>query len=186
MRRALALVLCLALLAPAAFAAELAGVSLPDTVTVEGQTLKLQGLGLRKKFFFKVYVGALYLATPTSDGNQAARADEPKRITMHFLRDVGADKLKEAFEDGFFKAAQERLDALRPRIDRFLSLFPEEVEEGQAVSLTYLPGKGTQVEIGGEIKGTIEGRDFMEALWLIWLGDAPADADLKKGMLGIK
>ena len=185
MRRALPLlVLFLFVAAGAASAAELAGVRVPDTVTVEGHALRLQGLGLRKKFFFKVYVGALYLTTPTSDGAAAIRADEPKRISMYFLRDVGGDKLRDAFEEGFFKAAQERLDALRARIDRFLALFPDEVEDGQVVTLTYLPGQGTEVAIAGQVKGVIEGKDFMEALWGIWLGEVPADSRLKKGMLG--
>jgi len=40
---------------------EVAGVKMPDTVTVEGKTLKLNGMGLRKKVMFKVYVAGLYL-----------------------------------------------------------------------------------------------------------------------------
>ncbi len=183
-RTALVAATILWLAAGAAGAATLAGVSVPDQVTVEGHTLRLQGLGLRKKFFFKVYVGALYLTTATSDGTAAARADEPKRIEMRFLRDVGAEKIRDAFEDGFFKSAQERLDALGPRIDRFLGMFSAELEDGQVVALTYLPGTGTRVEIGGQDKGVIEGRDFMEALWGIWLGEVPADPGLKRGMLG--
>ena len=51
-------------LGSAAPAAELAGVTMPDTDTVEGKTLKLNGLGLRKKMVFKVYVAGLYLETP--------------------------------------------------------------------------------------------------------------------------
>jgi len=47
-------------LSPCTLAAELAGATLPDTLAVGG-TLKLNGLGLRKKAVFKVYVGGLYL-----------------------------------------------------------------------------------------------------------------------------
>ncbi|GAB4273953.1 MAG: chalcone isomerase family protein [Deferrisomatales bacterium] len=185
-RTVLWLATALVLGAAGAGAATLAGVELPDRVQVEGHTLQLQGAGLRKKFFFKVYVGGLYLTTPTSDGAAAIRADEPKRIVMHFLRDVGGEKIRESFEEGFFKSAQERLDALRPRIDRFLGWFAGEVEQGQQVVLTYLPGAGTRVEVAGAERGVIEGRDFMEALWGIWLGEAPADHALKKGMLGTR
>ena len=171
-------------LAGVAGAVELAGVTVPDRVEVAGQSLKLQGAGIRKKFIFKVYVGALYLATPTSDPAAAVGADEPKRITMVFVRSVGEKKLRGAFEDGFFKAAQERLDALKPRIDRFLSFFAGGVEKGDEITLTYVPGKGTVVAVRGQEKGVIEGKDFMEALWGIWLGEAPADSGLKKAMLG--
>ncbi len=174
------------LLAGAAPAAQLAGVDVPDTVQVQGHTLRLQGAGVRKKFFFKVYVGALYLANPSSDAGRAVTADEPKRISMFFVRSVGEDKLRNAFEEGFFKAAQERLDTLRERIDRFLGLFAGGVRKGEAVHLTYLPGTGTVVSVGDREQGTIPGRDFMEALWGIWLGEVPADHGLKKAMLGIR
>ena len=48
-------------------AKEVAGVSLPETTTVDGKTLKLNGAGLRKKVVFKVYVAGLYLETPSKD-----------------------------------------------------------------------------------------------------------------------
>ncbi len=180
------LVLALLLAGGPAPAASLKGVTAADSVQVEGQTLTLQGLGLRKKFVFSVYVGALYLATPTADAAAAIAADEPKRIVMHFLRDVGADKMEEAFREGFFNNSQEKLDRLGPRLDAFVRLFAGGVKEGQAVALTYLPGVGVSAAFDGAEKGVIEGVDFMEALWAVWLGAVPADHDLKKGMLGGK
>ncbi len=48
-------------------AAELAGATLPDTVSAGDKTLKLNGMGLRKKAMFKVYVGGLYLESPSKD-----------------------------------------------------------------------------------------------------------------------
>jgi hypothetical protein len=36
----------------------------------------------------------------------------------------------------------------------------------------------------GALKGTIKGIDFKRAVFSIWLGEKPADAKLKKGMLG--
>ncbi len=38
--------------------------------------------------------------------------------------------------------------------------------------------------INGEEKGIIEGDDFYAALLDIWLGEEPADEDLKEAMLG--
>ena len=42
-------------------AAELAGVTLPDTQQVAGKTLVLNGMGIRTKYIVKIYVGGLYL-----------------------------------------------------------------------------------------------------------------------------
>ena len=51
------------------------------------------------------------------------------------------------------------------------------------VLLDYLPGQGTRVTIKGDVKGVIDGKDFNDALLNIWLGDEPADDDLKEAML---
>ena len=51
--------------------------------------------------------------------------------------------------------------------------------------LDYVPGSGTKVTIKGVEKGVVEGEDFNAALLDIWLGDEPADDDLKEAMLGL-
>lgn len=173
----------LLLAAAPATAASLKGVDFPDALTVSGNVIKLQGLGLRTKFFLKVYVGALYLTTPTSSDSRAIDADEPKRIEMAFLRDVGADKIVESYRERLDVSVAEQ-PALAARVARFLGLFSTGVREGQRLALTYLPGKGVETTLDGKLLGTVEGADFMRVVWAIWLGPNPADADLKKGMLG--
>ena len=53
-----ALILTLLFAIPAT-ATEVAGVKLDPTVTVNSQLLKLNGSGIRKKFFVKVYILSL-------------------------------------------------------------------------------------------------------------------------------
>ena len=55
---------------------------------------------------------------------------------------------------------------------------------GDVIYIDYLPGAGTRITVNGAVKGAIPGEDFNRALLRIWLGDSPADSDLKKGMLG--
>ena len=82
-------------------AATLAGVTLPDTATVGGQSVTLNGLGLREKYFIDIYVGGLYLAQPTHDGAAAASTDEAKRMVMHFVYNVTKSQMGDAFNEGF-------------------------------------------------------------------------------------
>ena len=65
-RRLIVLIVGVCLTVPLG-AMELAGVNLPDTTTVAGAMLKLNGMGTRKKLFFKIYVGGLYVKAPTHD-----------------------------------------------------------------------------------------------------------------------
>ncbi len=169
-------------------AREFGDMQFPDTVTLPDTTtsIALNGIGYRKKFFIKVYVGALYLQTRADSRDAAVKQDGPKRILMHFVYDeVSGKKLVNGWNDGFeYNMSEEALKALRPRIDQFNAMFST-VKAGDEVKLDYIPGTGTRVTIRGENKGVIEGKDFNNALLDIWLGEWPADGGLKDAMLGI-
>ena len=74
------------------YARDLAGVTMPEKISVSGKQLQLNGMGVGTKAFFKVYVIALYLESPTSDTRTAIKADEAKRIVLTMLRDVSREK----------------------------------------------------------------------------------------------
>jgi hypothetical protein len=169
-----------------AAAAELAGVAMPDTAVVAGKTLRLNGLGLRTKVFFKIYVGGLYLESPTSDGEQAAGRDEVKRVVMHFLyKRVTRQQLVDAWNEGFEENSPDLSRRLSAEIAKFNS-WMSDVTAGQEIVVTYEPGSGTTVEVAGQAKGSIPGADFMRALFRVWLGPHPPTSSLKAGMLGTK
>ena len=172
-----------------AFAAEIEGVKLADKVRVSdaGPELILNGAGIRTRVFIKVYVGALYL--PQKAGNtQAVLADAgPKRIAMHMLRDLTAEQLFSALNDGLKNNhAPGDLAMLEPQVKQLEGIFNalKAAKNGEVILLDYLPGAGTRITVNGDSKGTIAGDEFYRALLRVWLGDQPADAGLKKAMLG--
>jgi hypothetical protein len=67
------------------------------------------------------------------------------------------------------------------RLGKFSAMFS--VKEGDQIVMTYLPGKGTAVSVKGTEKGVIEGKDFADALFAVWLGNNPVQEDLKKALL---
>ena len=104
---------------------------------------------------------------------------------MHFLyKEVRADQLVEAWNEGFAKNAPGKAAALKTEIARFNGFFSQPMKKGEAMSFTYRPGKGTEVVIKGRSMGTIAGKDFMEALFAVWFGPEPPSGGLKEGMLG--
>ena len=58
---------------------------MPNNVTVENETLILNGLGLREKYWVDVYVAGLYLPQKMSDENKVIKANIPKRIQVEFI-----------------------------------------------------------------------------------------------------
>lgn len=167
-----------------ASAAELEGVTVPDSIEAGGQELVLNGLGLRKKFWVEVYVAALYLPARTGNAVEALDAEGPKRLEMHMLYDVSRDKLVDAWDEGFESNSDpDTLTAIAGQIAQFNLLWSDS-QEGDVFVLEYLPGSGTRVVMNGEDAGTIEGDDFARALFAIWLGPEPPTDDLKEGLLG--
>jgi len=89
-------------------AGEAAGVKIPDTVTVEGKTLKLNGAGLRKKVVFKVYVAGLYLETASKDSAAVISSDQFKSMRLWILRSLKGSQITEAIVEGFEKNSRPR------------------------------------------------------------------------------
>ena len=63
-------------------------------------------------------------------------------------------------------------------------MIPERSSTGDDIVLTYVPGRGTVVSVKGAEKGVIEGKDFADALFSVWLGPNPVQEDLKLALLG--
>jgi Chalcone isomerase-like len=179
----IALALSTLLFATAALAADVAGVKLPDTVTVSGKTLKYNGAGLRKKAIFKVYVAALYVETPSKDPAALISSSQAKSMRLHMLRSVEGPKISGAIVEGFELNSQAALPQLKARLDQLAKLIPD-VKEGDEIALTWIPDKGTEIATRGTTAGTIEGRDFADALFAVWLGPNPVQEDLKAALAG--
>ncbi len=181
--RIVEVILSCAVAAAVALAGEVAGVRMPDTITVEGKTLKLNGMGLRKKVMFKVYVAGLYLENKSNAPLMVVSSEQVKQMQLHVLRSLKAAQVTEAIEEGFEKNSKAQIGALKERLGKFSALFSD-VKEGDQILMTYVPGKGTSVSIKGEEKGVVEGKDFADALFSVWLGGNPVQEDLKKALLG--
>lgn len=178
------LVLSLALALPAgAKEKEVSGVKFPETVSVDGKELKFNGAGLRTKAIFKVYAAGLYLETPSQDPAQIISSDQTKRVRLTMLRDLEKTKITDAISDGVQKNNKAQVAALKQRLDTFNAAIPD-LKKGDELTITYVPGKGTRVQSKAGQEITVEGKDFADALFGVWLGKQPVDGDLKDGLLG--
>ncbi len=191
------LTVCLSL--PAA-AAGPAGVKMPEAIEAGGKSLPLVGAGLHSKNIVQipgilglpgipgipvdVYVAALYMETPTRNAAMVVSSDSPKAIALEFVYSkVSGKQLRDAWRDGFADNTPGADADLKARMDRFVDLFNASAKKGQRAVMTYLPGAGTTVTLDGREAALIPGADFASALFAIWFGDKPADAELKAAIL---
>jgi hypothetical protein len=171
-----------------AYALQVEGVQVPERVRMAGgPELVLNGAGVREQAFFKVYVSALYLPAKSDDGDAILTHDQPRRLALHFLRNVTARQFtvstNDALRDTLTAAERRPLEARMAQLNAFLESLPD-VAEGTEVLIDYLPAAGTTIRIDGRAKHRIAGADFNQALMRIWLGDRPKDPKLKRAMLG--
>ena len=82
----------------AARAVTAGGVAFPDTFPVAGDTLHLNGAGVR--VFFAIvdgYVSALYVKSPSHSANDILDGPNPKVLYTEYLHDAGVGQLKREF-----------------------------------------------------------------------------------------
>lgn len=164
-------------------AVEVAGVNLEPSVTVNNQQLKLNGYGLRKKFFIKVYIGSLYASKRLSSGAAALADSGDKLIRMNFLHSkVEKEKITEAFSEGFANNSPELVGS--PDVKKFLALFTSDFNRGDVVDLILASDGSVSASHNKKLLGNIPSGKLSRGVLAIYLGDKPADDNLKSGMLG--
>ncbi|MBI5438675.1 MAG: chalcone isomerase family protein [Nitrosomonadales bacterium] len=170
-----------------AFALEVAGVKLADSVRFGSRDLQLNGVGVRSKLFFDLYIAALYLPGKITSGAAVLADGGEKRMALHLLVDIGAERLLSGLNNAIAaNHTPAEMSALDAPFKEFSAIFHAigEMKKGDVITLDYLPGSGTQVGLNGAVKGTVGGAPFNSALLKAWLGDKPAQVDLKQKLLG--
>ena len=174
-----------------AIAMEVAGVKIPDKVTLGkgGHAVVLNGAGVRHKFMtVQVYVGALYLAAKHKEAEDVLADPGPKRVAMYVLiEELTAKELIASLNDAIAAnhiPAEIALIEKRLRdLNRMMSSIGV-MKRGGVVYIDFVPGAGTHITVNGEEKLVIPGDDFFKALLRIWIGRKPVDGRLRDAMLG--
>ena len=185
MKKVVMIALAVLMVTSLAAASQIGKVTLPDNLTAGGDKLLLNGAGFRVKFFMKMYVGGLYLKQKYNEPKKIINADESMSLKLHIVSGmITAKKMKDAVDEGFKNSLGEEVASFKDEIDEFTSFFSEEIKKNDIFDITYVSEEGIRVYKNEKLKGTIEGFDFKKAVFGIWLGEKPADANLKKKMLG--
>jgi hypothetical protein len=162
-----------------------AGVKVDAKMSLEGQSLVLNGAGTRVKMFMDMYVGALYLEKKSTNASEIMNSKEGAAIKLNIVSGlITSDKMISAINEGFENATGKKTAPLKAKIDKFKGFFKEEIKKGDVFIIINVPNEGIVVYKNGVKKGSIDGHDFKKALFGIWLCDKPADKDLKDEMLG--
>lgn len=166
-----------------AYSAELDSVTFADRLTVEGNTLVLNGMGTRKATIFgiRVYVAGLYLQNRMSSEQEILASPEPHYLILHMVRDVSRDDIIDAWESGFQK------NVLNP--ERFatelkaITAQTPDMHVGEELRILFHADR-VQIDPPSHKMYEVKAAGFGSALLSIWLGSSPPNQSLKSGLLG--
>lgn len=186
-RRLAALAVCgLLMLAGPGRAASIAGLSLPDTYPLAGQTLVLNGLGIRTLTIFrvKVYVAALYVTQRSRDARAILASPTPKVVLMRFLHAASKADVEKQYREGEAQNCGngECAPSDKDDFERLIAATP-----GAAVgdTLAYMfTQRGVRVSFNNNQVGDFANPDLALRILAGFIGDRPPSEDLKARLLG--
>jgi len=184
--RATAFALLFVLLSIAAPALEIEGIGIPQTATVSGQTLRLNGAGLRTVVLLivpvKAYVASFYAPSPLRSENAVLASPGPMQFNFTFLQAVPQGQVARAWQAQFEDSVSCTYPGFAGDRDAFIKMFGALKKGG--VETVELDADVTRVYDDGILKGSVQGRDFQKAFLSLWFGSKPVMPSLKSALLG--
>lgn len=161
-----------------------------DKVTIENQELVLNGAGMRKIVFFKVYAAGLYIPKAVNTTKAVLEQDGAARVRLGLLRDVKAGDFVEALEDGLKDNTSEEVrKSIENEVTALIAVMKKigDVKVGDLIDFEFSPKAGTSVTMNGQVVGAnLGGKPLFDAVLRIWLGDRCIDDGLKEALLKAK
>ncbi len=173
----------------AANAASVAGVKLEESISVNDDvTLELNGAGIRKRLFLKLYVGSLYVTETMkgADAQDIISADDDMLVQMNIRSKLlTRDKMVDAINSGLRKSTGGNTGPIQEQIVAMESALDEALAPGDVIQISYNAQTDTTTMLkNGEPKAEMSGLEFKQAMFGIWLSNDPVQGKLKKAMLG--
>lgn len=167
---------------------EAEGYTYEAQTSLAGQSLQLNGVGLRAVAWLKGYSAGLYLRQRTRRADVVLADGGPKRVRLRVLLDVSPEEFVKGFDRGVAKnSTPEQLAALNARMQQFDAMVRSvgPIRKGAVFDIDYLPATGTVLSLNARPLGkALPGDDFYAAFLRIFLGNRPVDDELKDGLLG--
>ena len=173
------------LLAPRpAGARSVAGTEMPDSVRVQDALLTLNGVAIYKKFGIQFLVSGLWLDHLEQDAGKILDSDLPRRSVTHFLHRVSSKRICKTWKKGLRENSPEASLDVREQFETLYG-WTRDFAPGDEITVTYVPGLGSTVDIGGVFMGSLPGKPFADAFFACAIGPKPAPGDkFKKKLLG--
>jgi hypothetical protein len=164
------------------------GTTFAGDITLAGAALQLNGVGLRAVAWLRGYAAGLYLPAKAGTTSAVLAQPGPKRLQLRLFLDVDAEEFVKAFHKGVARntpaADAARLAERMVRFDAQVRSLGK-LRKRDVIDLDFVPGRGLVLSRNGTVRGeAIAGDDLYAAMLRCFLGERPADPEMKIGLLG--
>lgn len=168
---------------------QLDGYAFPDTATVAGQNLVLNGVASSSILSTRSSVVGFYLPSKQKTTETATTVKGPKRIQFYMVRTVSARDLSNALLDRIrqnVSTEEFRANIISTaQLGTVFSTIPR-INKGDKVVIDYIPATAsTEFTLNGQKIGeTIQGEAFFPMMMKVWIGPKVRDTT-REGLLGL-
>ncbi|MGJ8638357.1 MAG: chalcone isomerase family protein [Opitutaceae bacterium] len=135
------------------------------------------------RMFFKLYDAALF-TTKNAKPSEILAAKVPFHLNFKYLRTIEKSIiLKSASQMLERNLSAAELKSISDRVNQINRAYST-VGKGDSSLLTYIPEVGTTLRINDKPVITIEGQDFAQLYFQIWLGEKPISEPMKTVLIG--
>lgn len=174
--------------ASSAYAREVSGINLDETIQVDGQTLVLNGAGVHVINRVKIFAIGYYLPKAKNTQQELLASPGIIRIKIVMIKAVESELMSRRFLADIRTSTtkDERVQLLGQMLalgQGFAAIGDWKV--GDIMTIDWAHNKGTKFSSNGRPVGEVLKDDLtMQALMRIWVGDNSNDQKLKRQLLG--
>lgn len=147
--------------------------------------LYLNGIGLKKVLFVKVFYAGLYLENLSQSASTVLNSKKIKVGVIHTLQNAKKKQLVDFWDDEFKRLCGNQCAQLRPYHEQFIS-YARNVKKGERLYTIFFRDRFEFEANGNEFYEPIRSAAYSKLLQRVLIGPDAKDKSLEDGLLGKK
>jgi len=154
-------------------------------VGLKAQALEPNGTAIYSELGNQLYLGTLYLDTPSTSANEILGSTQRKRMELRFANSMSKRRWSQTWTQGIaINSSQENMINAAADLSETLSSFQSNLEYGDTVIFDYDPLYGTSVSANGVTLVKDKSAALFNLLLSAWIGPVPPTSQFKNAILG--
>jgi hypothetical protein len=164
----------------------ISGFEVPDSIQLNGTTLRLNGAAMRTKFFLNIYIVAFYTAQPITREEEAVHSNIERSLRMIVTTPLATPGIvSENVVSSMKETLGRKFYEMRPVVEKIKSVIDTaQIGYKDCMDTYYSTDGALHVYKNGQyLNSEANAKVFAEALFNIYMGRQPVDAKVKRYLL---